>query len=212
MSRRYGLHFWTFSAMLLLCSLAFAQEQVAGGIPAPTAARQRLTNSQLRQLRDRCAPDAPMSTLGAIIAAESGGNPNAIALDFPKALLKCWRLNGENLRFARQPRDPEEAIGWANYLLARDVHVDLGLMQVSTQHLKEGQDSATLLQPCTNIREGWAIFRDYYARAAARFGPGQLALQHAISAYNTGDDYRGIDNGYLSRVMAALRHLPAECE
>jgi type IV secretion system protein VirB1 len=40
------------------------------------------------------------------------------------------------------------------------------------------------------------------------YGPGQEALQHAISRYNTGDTQRGIDNGYLARVMAALRQGP----
>jgi hypothetical protein len=39
------------------------------------------------------------------------------------------------------------------------------------------------------------------------YGPGQAALQHALSRYNTGDTNRGIDNGYLARVMAALKRL-----
>ena len=39
------------------------------------------------------------------------------------------------------------------------------------------------------------------------YGPGQAALQHALSRYNTGDTNRGIDNGYLFHVMAALKRL-----
>ena len=39
------------------------------------------------------------------------------------------------------------------------------------------------------------------------YGPGQEALRHAISRYNTGDSNRGIDNGYLARVLAARRAL-----
>jgi type IV secretion system protein VirB1 len=41
------------------------------------------------------------------------------------------------------------------------------------------------------------------------YGPGQEALQHAISRYNTGDTQSGIDNGYLARVIAALKQSPA---
>ena len=41
--------------------------------------------------------------------------------------------------------------------------------------------------------------RRYMDRASA-------ALRHAISRYNTGDTERGIDNGYLGRVLSALSH------
>ena len=43
-------------------------------------------------LRSRCLPAAPLNTLRAIIEAESSGNPNAMQIDFPKSLVKRWRL------------------------------------------------------------------------------------------------------------------------
>ncbi len=51
------------------------------------------------------------------------------------------------------------------------------------------------------------ILQDDYQIEVHRFSPGQVALQHALSRYDTGDTNRGIDNGYLAQVMAALKRL-----
>jgi type IV secretion system protein VirB1 len=66
-----------------------------------------------------------------------------------------------------------------------------------------------LFDPCFNLQVGWQILQDGYNIETKTYGPGQEALQHAISRYNTGDTQRGIDNGYLARVMAALKQSPA---
>jgi Transglycosylase SLT domain len=86
----------------------------------------------LRQLRDRCAPTAPLATLSAIVGAESSGNPNALQLDFPRSLLRRWHLPPGTLRLMRQPNSGKEALEWIDYLNAQHVSVDVGLMQVST--------------------------------------------------------------------------------
>jgi type IV secretion system protein VirB1 len=162
----------------------------------------------LAQLRDRCAPTAPLSTLAALISTESGGNPNAIQIDFPKALLRRWGLPAGTLRLQRQPNNAQEAGEWIAYLNAHRISVDVGLMQVSTDEAARRHISpAALLDPCTNVRTGWSILEDDYKIEMNRFGPGQIALQHALSRYNTGDTKKGIDNGYLARVTAALRRL-----
>jgi type IV secretion system protein VirB1 len=164
--------------------------------------------SNLVQLRDQCAPTAPLSTLAAIISTESGGNPNAIQIDFPNALLRRWRLPAGTLRLQRQPNDTQEAGEWIAYLNAHHISVDVGLMQVSTDEaMRRHISPALLLDPCTNVRTGWSILEDDYGVEANHFGPGQVALQHALSRYNTGDTNRGIDNGYFARVTAALRRL-----
>jgi type IV secretion system protein VirB1 len=165
----------------------------------------------LVQLRDRCAPAAPLSTLAAIISAESSGNPSAIQIDFPKALLRQWRLPAGTLRLQRQPKNAEEAGQWIAYLNEHHISVDVGLMQVSTDEGMRRHTSPTaLLDPCTNIRTGWSILDDDYVIELNHFGPGQVALQHALSRYNTGDTNRGIDNGYLARVMSALKRFIPE--
>ena len=108
----------------------------------------------------------------------------------------------------RQPSNVKEALEWMDYLNAWHVPVDVGLMQVSTDEAARRHISAAgLLDPCTNVRTGWAILSDDYQLEARAFGPGQAALQHALSRYNTGDTNRGIDNGYLARVVAALNRL-----
>jgi type IV secretion system protein VirB1 len=163
----------------------------------------------LRQLRDRCAPTAPLGTLAAIINAESSGNSIALQIDFPNKLLRHWQLPPGALRLMRQPGDAKEAREWIDYLNAWHASVDVGLMQVSTDEATRRHiPPAALLDPCTNIRTGWAILSDDYQTEVGTFGPGQAALQHALSRYNTGDTNRGIDNGYLARVMAALNRLP----
>jgi type IV secretion system protein VirB1 len=162
----------------------------------------------LSQLRDMCAPTAPLSTLAAIISAESSGNPSAIQIDFPKALLRGWGLTPGTLRLQRQPIDANEAGEWIAYLNAHRISVDVGMMQVSTDEaVRRHIAPNALLDPCTNIRTGWSILEDDYKIEVNRFGPGQVALQHALSRYNTGDTNKGIDNGYLARVTAALRRL-----
>lgn len=152
-----------------------------------------------------------MSTLAALIFTESGGNPNAIQIDFPNTLLRRWRLPAGTLRLERQPSDAQEAGEWIAYLNAHHVSVDVGLMQVSTDEaMRRHISPATLLNPCTNLQIGWSILEDDYKSEVNRFGPGLVALQHALSRYNTGDTNRGIDNGYFARVTAALRRLQDE--
>ena len=159
----------------------------------------------LTGLRGRCIPDAPLSTLQAIVFAESGGNVNAIQIDFPKALLRHWGLPAGTLRLRRQPKDAQEALDWIGYFKSYGIFVDVGLMQVSTvEAAKRHIRPAALLDPCTNLKVGWEILEENYSIEMKKYGPGQAALRHAISRYNTGDTQRGIENGYLRRVMSAL--------
>ena len=172
------------------------------------AADVRAQEPNIDALRSRCLPAAPLNTLRAIIEAESSGNPNAMQIDFPKSLVKRWRLPEGELRLKRQPASQHEALEWLAYFRRYNIFVDLGLMQVSTAEAqRRGFPAEDLLEPCTNLRTGWQIFEDDYRLETKVYGPGQKALQHAISRYNTGDAQRGIDNGYLGRVLAALRSL-----
>jgi type IV secretion system protein VirB1 len=168
-------------------------------------------NTDVTRLQSACLPTAPLSTLRAVIQVESSGNPNAMQIDFPKTLLKRWSLAEGTLRLKRQPANQREALDWLTYFQSYDIFVDLGLMQVSTAEAKRhGISPETLLDPCTNLRVGWQILEDDYRIEQKTHGPGQEALQHAISRYNTGDTRQGIANGYLGRVLAAVRSLSVE--
>jgi type IV secretion system protein VirB1 len=174
---------------------------------APNVSAQRL---DVAALQSRCLPTVPLTTLNAIIRVESGGNPNAMQIDFPRTLLKQWHLPEGTLRLKRQPTTEREALEWLEYFERRNISVDLGLMQVSTAEAhRRGLPAESLLDPCFNLRAGWQILDNAYQLETKTYGPGQEALQHAISRYNTGDTQRGIDNGYLARVIAALKQSPA---
>ena len=164
-------------------------------------------------LGQQCVPEAPLSTLNAIVRVESGGNQNAMQIDFPKTLPKRWHLPAGTLALKRQPANAQEALAWLRYFETYGIYVDLGLMQVSSHEAKRRKIvPESLLDPCTNLRAGWQILEDAYQIEAATYGPGQTALQHALSRYNTGDTARGFDNGYVQRVLAALRRLPSPPE
>ena len=157
----------------------------------------------------RCLPMVPLSTLNAIVRVESGGNANAMDIDFPKSLLKRWRLPDGTLHIKRQPATPEEALAWLRYFEQHAISVDVGLMQVSTAEAeRRGLAPESLLDPCNNLRAGWEILEEAYQTEVSTYGPGQTALQHALSRYNTGDTERGFDNGYVRRVLAAFSELP----
>ena len=175
-----------------------------------TAANLPAQRLDFAALQSRCLPTVPLNTLNAIIRVESGGNPNAKQIDFPRALLKQWHLPEGTLRLERPPATQREALEWLGYFERRSIFVDVGLMQVSTAEAKRrGIPVESLLDPCSNLRFGWEILNRAYQLEIKTYGPGQEALQHAISRYNTGDTQRGIDNGYLARVMAALKQSPA---
>lgn len=170
-------------------------------------------NVDIAALGRQCVPEAPLSTLSAIVSVESGGNQNAFEIDFPKTLLKRWRLPAGTIALKRQPANAQEALAWLRYFETYGIYVDLGLMQVSSYEAKRRKiDPESLLDPCTNVRTGWQILDDAYRIEITTYGPGQTALQHALSRYNTGDTARGFDNGYVQRVLAALHRLPRPSE
>jgi len=179
---------------------------------APNVSAQR---ADVAALQSRCLPAVPLTTLSAIIRVESGGNSNAMQIDFPRALLKQWHLPEGTLRLKRQPTTEREALEWLDYFERSNISVDLGLMQVSTAEAQRRGIMAEslprlLFDPCFNLKVGWQILQDGYNIETKTYGVGQEALQHAISRYNTGDTQRGIDNGYLARVMAALKQSPQQ--
>jgi type IV secretion system protein VirB1 len=133
-----------------------------------------------------CAPNVAPATLEAVISVESGGNPLA--------------LNVNGLSVQPPPaRDIREAVKVAASFIARGYSVDLGLMQVNSRNLVAlGLTLQQVLDPCTNIRGGATILTADYAEAVRTRGEGQSALQAALSAYNTGDFYRGFANGYVA--------------
>lgn len=130
----------------------------------------------------------------AIVSVESGGNPLAI---------------GDNdAHRSYFPRTLPAAIAKANELLSMGHNIDMGIAQINSIHLRGfGVHPRDLFDPCVNINISQHILYGNYRRAVHEFGEGQLALYHAISAYNTGSLWRG--EGYVRKVVAAAGIAPA---
>jgi type IV secretion system protein VirB1 len=134
-----------------------------------------------------CAPNVAPITLQAIVQVESGGNALAI------------NVNGIHVQ-PPPAKDAREAAQVAESYIMRGYSVDIGLMQVNTRNLTAlGITVEQVLDPCTNIRAAATILTADYVEAVHTRGDGQPALQAALSAYNTGDFYRGFANGYVAR-------------
>ena len=152
-----------------------------------------LTVAALHALYAACAPLVAPTTLDALVAAESSGNPFAVNINGP-------------ITARVQPSTPAAALEVAQAGLRAGYSVDVGLLQVNSRNLTAlGLTLPQLLDPCANLRAGSQLLAEAYARAARVHGEGQLALRAAISAYNTGDLTTGFRNGYVGRVTRRAR-------
>jgi type IV secretion system protein VirB1 len=134
-----------------------------------------------------CAPNVAPITLQAIAQVESGDNPLAI------------HVNGAHVQPLPASNAQHAALTAESYI-ARGYSVDIGLMQVNSRALAAlGVTIEQVLDPCSNIRAAATILTADYVAAVRGRGEGQSALQAALSAYNTGDFYRGFANGYVAR-------------
>jgi type IV secretion system protein VirB1 len=134
-----------------------------------------------------CGSTVDPGTLQAIIRVESGSRPLAI--------------NVNHLPSQPPPaRDAATAGAVASHWISLGYSVDLGLMQVNSRNLSAlGYTVSQMFDPCTNVRAGAAILTaDYLSARATRPDP-QIALQAALSDYNSGTFDRGFWNGYVSK-------------
>jgi len=145
-----------------------------------------------------CAPFVAPETLAAVIHVESRGRPLAL------------NINGGN-PLPSQPSTVAEAAALARAAMARGHSVDIGLMQVNSQHLARlGLTVEALLDPCTNIRAGAQVLSQAYERATRLSGRGGgEAMQRALSIYNTGHPQRGFATGYVAKYYGPQTALQA---
>jgi type IV secretion system protein VirB1 len=135
----------------------------------------------------QCAIAVHPQTVLAVVQAESHGNPFA--------------LNTQVASY--YPASREEAATRLDEALRAGMSTDIGLMQINSQWLPQLRIPAeALLDPCTNIRVGTAILSRNYARTWAKYHAQKPALLAALSLYNTGNEQRGLRNGYVSHVVA----------
>ena len=143
-------------------------------------------------LAQQCAPTVAVETIAAVVSHESRTNPFAIG------------ING-GARISRQPASHHEAVDTAKKLLGMRLSIDLGLAQINSANLARlGLTVEQVFDPCTNLRAAETVLRGCYDPAARRYGYGQVALQAALSCYNTGNYSKGLANGYVSRVYKLI--------
>lgn len=140
-------------------------------------------------LAQRCAPSVAFQTMAAIVKTESRFRPLAIG------------ING-GVKLARQPDNKAEAVATANWLISQNYSIDLGLGQVNSKNLtRTGLSVEDAFDPCKNLAASASILHASYTLALAKGYKQQPALHAALSAYNTGSFFRGIQNGYVENVI-----------
>ena len=134
------------------------------------------------------SPGVSPVTVKRIIEVESGCNEAALHVNAPVAEIR--------------PKSRQQAVRLAKKLIDSGGNVDLGLMQINSSNLRRyGLSVEDAFEPCRNIRVGSQILKEHYRRAKQLMGPGRSALKAALSAYNTGNFYKGATNGYLDRIF-----------
>jgi len=154
-----------------------------------------MLEATLLQLVIACAPNVSADTLLTIARHESGLNEYAVHVNAPtdEFLYKI-------------PKDRDSALTVARAAMQQGYSVDVGLMQVNSQHFDRfGVSIADVFEPCTNVRMGATVLTENYIEAVRVYGQTDQALLAALSAYNTGDFSRGLENGYVAKLLAARR-------
>ncbi len=145
----------------------------------------------LPTLMQQCAPTVAPTTVGAIVRVESGGNALAI--------------HDNTARRSYAPRSPARAQALLDALLRQHHSVDAGLMQINSVNFPRfGLTSASVFDPCTNLRVGAEILQQAWGHAVQAGLHGQQALFHAVEAYNSGNLHGA--PGYASAVFGAAGH------
>jgi type IV secretion system protein VirB1 len=132
-----------------------------------------------------CAPHIHVDTAARLIHHESGGHQFAIG------------VNG-SARLSSQPTTERQAVTTAKLLIDRGLSVDMGYAQINSKNLRRlGLTVDEVFKPCANLAAMQTVLIEAYQRATVTHGHGQAALQAALSAYNTGNFKKGLQNGYV---------------
>jgi len=127
-----------------------------------------------------CAPMVAPQTMAAIVRTES--NFNALAININKGY-----------RLERQPKNKDEAVATAQWLINNNYNIDMGLGQVNSVNLAKTRLSVEdAFDPCKNLAAAATILKWNYESASRCAPNSQTALHAAISAYNTGSFTRGL--------------------
>jgi type IV secretion system protein VirB1 len=139
-----------------------------------------------------CAPNVSAETMAGLVEHESGWHQYAI---------------GDNTaRRSYFPTTYWDAVELALSLRSHGHNVDAGLAQINDSNWRSyGLDEYSVFDPCRNVRVGGTILGRAYASAVRSFSSPQVALVHALSAYNSGGFYASL--GYANAVIQDARNV-----
>ena len=124
-----------------------------------------------------------------LIQTESKGNALALGLN-------------RGFHLVYQAKNYNQAKAWVRYLEKHRYNFDIGLTQVNIKNVhKYGYTGVEALDPCVNLKISAHILAQNYNSALYSSYNQQDALLKAISAYNTGNNQSGFQNGYVARVV-----------
>ena len=136
-----------------------------------------------------CAPLVHPVTAHALVAVESGFNPNAIGV-----------VGGA---LERQPRNRDEAVATATALQENGWNFSVGLSQINVGNFRRlGLTIPAAFDACGNLRAMQKILGECFERADSGDAT-QRNLRRALSCYYSGNFTTGFRHGYVNRVVSA---------
>jgi type IV secretion system protein VirB1 len=138
-----------------------------------------------------CSPAVATQTMAGLIQRESSWSEYAI---------------GDNTaRRSYFPTNYYEAVSIVVRLRAEGHSLDVGLAQINSEAnwASYGLTPYNVFDPCRNVSVGASILSNNYRDALRIYAPGDDALAHALSAYNSGQFTASM--GYAAGVMDNAR-------
>ncbi len=182
------------SSKLNVCKVILASTILFGNVS--NAVAEAIPLPAFHVLAENCAPSVAPEIMERLVRAESGFNRFAIGVN-----------SAEHRSYF--PMSQNEAVQIARDLIARGHSIDMGLGQINSANLEWlGLTVESVFDSCTNLSASEKVLRDGYDRARKQGSNPEIALQQALSAYNTGTFTRGFSNGYVARVMGGNIETP----
>lgn len=164
------------------CLLVALLLPVALSTVSTVASAAGLSEKEVKQLINRCAPKVAEDTLLAVVRTESSMNPYAIG------------VVGKTIK---QPTNFISAMSAIAELETEGANYSVGLAQINKKNFERlGITAKSALDACTNLAAASVILSECYERAANE----QDRLKKALSCYYSGNFSTGFEHGYVNRV------------
>jgi len=146
------------------------------------------------QTIQQCTQDVHPTTIMRIMTVETRKNPFTIGFRIVK--------NNHDYYIPNQPKNLYQAKYMATWLYNNGYAFDAGIAQInSTNFARFGVKPQNMFDPCVNINIAGKILKEFYLKAKQNISDEQMALQAAISGYNSGKFNSKLGRQYVAKVM-----------